>query len=99
MKKESKEAILFEIGKFLIDIAKLVFGGVILAGIMKYENINQWLLFGLGGSVVLACFSAGAILTALFKKRRYNNGIDCIFMCCRPVSSRYWHLGCYPAPQ
>ena len=44
MKKESKEAILFEIGKFLIDIAKLVFGGVILAGIMKYENINQWLL-------------------------------------------------------
>ena len=67
MKKESKEAILFEIGKFLIDIAKLVFGGVILAGIMKYENINQWLLFGLGGSVVLACFSAGAILTALFK--------------------------------
>ena len=69
MKKESKEAILFEIGKFVIDIAKLVFGGVILAGIMKYENINQWLLFGLGGSVVLACFSAGAILTALFKKK------------------------------
>ena len=69
MKKESKEAILFEIGKFLIDIAKLVFGGVILAGIMKYENINQWLLFGLGGSVVLACFSAGAILMVLFKKK------------------------------
>ena len=36
MKKESKEAILSETGRFLIDIAKLVFGGVILAGIMKY---------------------------------------------------------------
>ena len=41
MKKESKEAILFEIGKFLIDIAKLVFGGVILAGMQSdYDMIH-----------------------------------------------------------
>ena len=56
MKKESKEAILSETGRFLIDIAKLVFGGVILAGIMKYDNINPWLLFSIGGIVVLVCF-------------------------------------------
>ena len=41
MRKERKETVLSETGKFLIDIAKLVFGGVILAGIMKYENINS----------------------------------------------------------
>ncbi len=38
-----------ECGKFLIDIAKLVFGGVILAGIMKYDSVNPVLLFGIGG--------------------------------------------------
>lgn len=68
MKKESKEAILSETGRFLIDIAKLVFGGVILAGIMKYDNINPWLLFSIGGIVVLVCFLSGVILTALSKR-------------------------------
>ena len=69
MKKESKETILSETGKFLIDIAKLVFGGVILAGIMKYENINPWLLFSIGGSVVLICFLSGLVLTSLSKRK------------------------------
>lgn len=68
MKKESKEAILSETGRFLIDIAKLVFGGVILAGIMKYDNINPWLLFSIGGIVVLVCFLSGLTLTALSKR-------------------------------
>ena len=68
MKKESKETILSETGKFLIDIAKLVFGGVILAGIMKYENINPWLLFSIGGSVLI-CFLSGLVLTALSKRK------------------------------
>ena len=68
MKKESKEAILSETGRFLIDIAKLVFGGVILAGIMKYDNINPWLSFSIGGIVVLVCFLSGVILTALSKR-------------------------------
>lgn len=67
MKKDSKETILSETGRFLIDIAKLVFGGVILAGIMKYDNINPWLLFSIGGIVVLACFFSGLTLTALSK--------------------------------
>jgi hypothetical protein len=68
MKKDSKETILSETGRFLIDIAKLVFGGVILAGIMKYDNINPWLLFSIGGIVVLVCFLSGVILTALSKR-------------------------------
>ena len=50
------------------NVAKLVFGGVILAGIMKYDNINPWLLFSIGGIVVLVCFLSGVILTALSKR-------------------------------
>ena len=38
MKSEKKEVLLSETGKFLIDIAKLIFGGVILAGIMRYDE-------------------------------------------------------------
>ena len=56
MENERKQTLLAEIGSFLIDIAKLVFGGVILAGIMEYETINQTILFIIGGVVVLACF-------------------------------------------
>jgi uncharacterized membrane protein YraQ (UPF0718 family) len=44
----------YEFGKFMVDIAKLVFGGVILAGIMNQE-IDHELLFALG-SVVVALF-------------------------------------------
>ena len=69
MRKERKETVLSETGKFLIDIAKLVFGGVILAGIMKYENINTWLLFSIGGIVVLICFLTGLLLTVLSKRK------------------------------
>lgn len=48
MEKERKTVVLSETGKFLIDIAKLVFGGIILAGIMKFETINTTLLYSLG---------------------------------------------------
>ena len=44
---------MYELGKFMVDIAKLVFGGVILAGIMS-EDINRQLLFSFGSLVVLA---------------------------------------------
>ena len=48
MEKERKEVIFTETGKILIDVAKLVFGGVILAGIMKLD-VNRALLFTIGG--------------------------------------------------
>lgn len=68
MTNERKENILSESGKFLIDIAKLVFGGIILAGIMKFESINTVLLYSMGGIAVLVCFIAGLVLTTLSKK-------------------------------
>lgn len=69
MENQRRQALLSECGKYMIDISKLVFGGVILAGIMKYESINPLLLFGLGGLSVLLCFAAGLILTALSKNK------------------------------
>ena len=67
MKDEKREIALSEIGKFLIDISKLVFGGVILAGIMRYESVNPTLLFGIGGIVFLICCVSGIIFITLSK--------------------------------
>ena len=68
MRQERKETILSETGKFLVDIAKLVFGGIILAGIMKYESINSVMLYSVEGMAVIICFLSGLILLTLSKK-------------------------------
>ena len=70
MEKERKQALLQETGKFLVDIAKLVFGGVILAGIMEFETINQTVLFIIGSLVVAACFSIGLAFIVFSKPKK-----------------------------
>ena len=57
-----------KLGDFLLDMAKLVFGGIILAGIMKYESINSVMLYSVGGMAVIICFLSGLILLTLSKK-------------------------------
>ena len=69
MEKEKKEAILTEVGKFFIDIAKLVFGGIILASIMKID-VKQSLLFILGGIAVIIFAAVGLLFIALSKSKR-----------------------------
>ena len=69
--KEPKEeqSIAFEAGKFCLDIAKLVFGGVILAGIMQQGiEFNSLFLTGLG--VVLLFVAFGFYLIKKSKKNR-----------------------------
>ncbi len=69
--KEPKEeqSIAFEAGKFCLDIAKLVFGGVILAGIMQQGiEFNSLFLTGLG--VVLLFVAFGFYLIKKSKKYR-----------------------------
>ena len=69
MEKERKEVVLAEVGKFFIDISKLVFGGIILASIMKLD-VNKPLLFILGGISVLAFAFAGLAFMALSKSKK-----------------------------
>lgn len=67
MRKENVDVLLSEAGKFLIAIAKLIFGGVILASIMKFDGIDPLLLFSVGTIVIIICFLSGLILLALSK--------------------------------
>ena len=61
-----------ELGKYCIDISKLVFGGVVLAGIMKLD-VNRALLFGLGTVVVLLLGTVVVLLTV-------SAGLICILL-------------------
>jgi len=64
MYKERKEILLAEIGKFFIDIAKIVFGGIILASFMRVD-ISQTILFVFGGIFVCVFTFAGLAFMAL----------------------------------
>ena len=57
----------YEFGKFLVDIAKLVFGGVILAGIMS-QDINHQLLFTLGSMIVVSFAFIGLLIISKNKE-------------------------------
>lgn len=68
-KPMESQSIAFEAGKFCLDIAKLVFGGVILAGIMQQGiEFNSLFLTGLG--VVLLFVAFGFYLIKKSKKNR-----------------------------
>jgi len=52
IKKETKK----EVGKYLIDVSKLVFGGMVLASVLQINNLSKTgvMLFGIIVTVLLA---------------------------------------------
>ena len=58
-----------ELGKILIDIAKLVIGGVILAGLMR-QDIPPVLLFTAGSIVATLMITTGLILVSREEKQQ-----------------------------
>jgi len=69
MNEERREVLLVEIGKFFIDIAKVVFGGIILASIMRVD-ISQTILFIFGGIFVGVFTFAGLAFIASSKSKK-----------------------------
>lgn len=51
-------------GKFLLDVAKLIIGGVILAGIMQ-QGIGYTKLYIFGGLTIVFCIIWGLVLIVL----------------------------------
>ena len=61
-----------ELGKILIDIAKLVIGGVILAGLMR-QDIPPVYLFLVGGITAALLILAGLVLISWKESSNKNN--------------------------
>lgn len=59
--KESKKKVLEETAKYLMDISKLIFGGVILGGIMK-QDFTLWPLFAIGVFATLFTFITSILM-------------------------------------
>ena len=51
MKQKKKELMMQEYGKYFLDLSKLIFGGVILAGVMDL-GVDYVTLFCIGGVFV-----------------------------------------------
>ena len=75
-KKEKKKVnqeiatnVLAEGGKFCLDLAKLIFGGVILTGLMR-QDLDYTLLFLLGTVVVMLFASFGFYLLIKSKRQK-----------------------------
>ena len=63
----SRKALYEEAGKYLLDVSKLIFGGVILAGVMNL-NVDKLVLFIVGGISVVLSAIVGFVL---FKKGKF----------------------------
>ncbi len=51
-----------EIGKYFIDISKLVFGGVVLSGILGIEDVSRATLLSIGILTTLILALGGFLL-------------------------------------
>lgn len=69
MTEERKKTLFAEIGKYCTDISKLVFGGIILAGLMDLE-INRLVLILSGLAVVLIFAVAGVSFSVLSDNKK-----------------------------
>ena len=61
-----KEKLIYEGGKFCLDMAKLILGGVVLGSVMQ-QNVNVWLLVSIGLGAVMAFVVFGFILIRKIK--------------------------------
>jgi len=68
MEEEQKKLIFQKAGDYLLDISKLVFGGVILAGVVKI-SVNYYVLFGIGAAAVVTTAILGFGLITLSNKQ------------------------------
>ncbi|KKB50586.1 DUF6722 family protein [Parabacteroides gordonii] len=59
-------------GEFFLDIAKLVFGGIILSGIVN-EPINKWVIYSLGVFFSFLLIMIGFVLIDSSKKKEVKS--------------------------
>lgn len=62
---ERKEKFAEKFGDYCLDISKLVFGGIVLAGVMELD-VNPYLVFGIGLFIVILFATAGFLMNDLF---------------------------------
>lgn len=70
MKQKTKELVLIKSGDYMLDMSKLVFGGIVLVLIMQIKGINNYLLLALGIITVLLFSILGIIFFHISQKNK-----------------------------
>lgn len=70
MKQKTKELVLIKSGDYMLDMSKLVFGGIVLVLIMQIKGINNFLLLALGIITVLLFSILGIIFFHISQKNK-----------------------------
>ena len=66
-KEEPQHPVLKKLGDFFFDVAKLVFGGVILAGLMK-QDVDYWILLVVGAMTIVITVFIGIVFILIANK-------------------------------
>lgn len=69
MNKKTRELVLIKSGEYMLDMSKLVFGGIVLVVIMQIENMSNQILL-ISGSIAVALT---AILGLFFTSKSQSN--------------------------
>ena len=69
MNKKTRELVLIKSGEYMLDLSKLVFGGIVLVVIMQIENLSNQMLL-ISGSIAVV-FTA--ILGMFFTSKSQSN--------------------------
>lgn len=70
MKQKTKELVLIKSGDYMLDMSKLVFGGIFLVGVMKIKGINNETLLIVGGIAIAIMVPIGLFLITLSQKNK-----------------------------
>ena len=70
MKQKTTELILIKSGDYMLDMSKLVFGGIVLVVITQLESINNLVLLGAGVIAVILTGLLGLYFTFKSQKNK-----------------------------
>jgi hypothetical protein len=73
MKRKTKELILLKTGDYMLDMSKLVFGGVILVGVMQIDGVRNKMLLFAGGTTFLL-FALFGLMLMCFSQSNKKKG-------------------------
>lgn len=74
MNKKTKELVLIKSGEYMLDMSKLVFGGIVLVVVMQIETLSNQILLTMG---ILASISSSllGIMLVLLSNSNKKKGV------------------------
>lgn len=74
MKRKTKELVLIKSGDYMLDMSKLVFGGIVLVVVMQIETLSNQILLTMG---ILASISSSllGIMLVLLSNSNKKKGV------------------------